>query len=51
MAAKVTLKGDVDLGGSGGQPVARVGDKVEITAGTSAGQWPIISGSGKVKAT
>ena len=50
-AAKVTLKGDVDLGGSGGQPVARVGDKVEITAGTSAGQWPIISGSGKVKAT
>ena len=49
-AAKVTLKGDVDLGGSGGQPVARVGDKVEITAGSSAGQWSIISGSGKVKA-
>ena len=50
-AAKVTLKGDVDLGGSGGQPIARVGDKVEITAGSSAGQWSIISGSGKVKAT
>jgi len=38
-------------GGSGGQPIARVGDKVEITAGSSAGQWSIISGSGKVKAT
>jgi len=50
-AAKVTLKGDVDLGESGGQPVARVGDKVEITAGSSAGQWPIISGSSKVNAT
>ena len=50
-AAKVTLKGDVDLGGSGGQPIARVGDKVEITAGSSAGQWSIISGSEKVKAT
>ena len=48
-AAKVTLKGDVDLGGSGGQGVARIGDKIEITGGSSAGQWPIISGSSKVK--
>ncbi len=48
-ATKVTLKGDVDLGGSGGQPIARIGDKVEITAGSSAGQWPIISGSSLVK--
>jgi phage baseplate assembly protein V len=48
-AAKVTLKGDVDLGGSGGQPIARIGDKVEITGGSSAGQWPIISGSSLVK--
>ena len=50
-AANITLKGNTDLGGSGGQPVARVGDKIEITAGSSAGQWPIISGSSKVKAT
>jgi phage baseplate assembly protein V len=50
-AANITLKGNTDLGGSGGDPVARVGDKVEITAGSSAGEWPIISGSSKVKAT
>lgn len=50
-AASITLKGNTDLGGSGGQPIARVGDKIEITAGSSAGQWPIISGSSKVKAT
>lgn len=49
-APNITLKGNADLGDSGGQPVARVGDKVEITAGSSAGQWPIISGSSKVKA-
>ena len=44
-ATKVTLKGDVDLGESGGQPVARVGDLVRV--GNS--EWPIISGSSKVK--
>ena len=44
-AAKVTLKGDVDLGGSGGQPVARVGDLVLV----GNKEWPIISGSSKVK--
>ena len=50
-AANITLKGNVDLGGSGGNAVARVGDKVKIDSGSSAGQWPIISGSSKVKAT
>jgi len=44
-AIKVTLKGDVDLGESGGQPVARVGDLVRV--GNS--EWPIISGSSLVK--
>lgn len=48
-APNITLKGNTDLGGSGGQPVARIGDKVEITSGSSSGQWPIISGSSKVK--
>ena len=48
-APNITLKGNADLGGSGGRPVARVGDKVEITGGSSAGQWPIISGSSLVK--
>jgi len=50
-AANITLKGNVDLGGSGGNAVARVGDKVKIDSGSSAGEWPIISGSSKVKAT
>jgi phage baseplate assembly protein V len=48
-SSNITLDGNVDLGGSGGQPIARIGDKVEITGGSSAGQWPIISGSSKVK--
>ncbi|MBU6141288.1 MAG: phage baseplate assembly protein V [Proteobacteria bacterium] len=50
-AANITLKGNVDLGGSGGTAVARVGDKVRITSGSSAGEWPIIGGSSNVKAT
>ncbi len=49
-ATNITLKGNVDLGESGGNPVARIGDKVKIDSGSSAGQWPIISGSSKVKA-
>ena len=48
-SSNIILDGNVDLGGSGGQGVARIGDKVEITGGSSAGQWPIISGSSKVK--
>jgi phage baseplate assembly protein V len=49
-AANITLKGNIDLGDSGGNSVARVGDKVKIDSGSSAGEWPIISGSSKVKA-
>ena len=49
-ATNVTLKGNVNLGGSSGQAVARVGDKVKITSGSSAGEWPITSGSSKVNA-
>ncbi len=49
VTSNITLDGNVNLGGSGGQPIARIGDKVEITGGSSAGQWPIISGSSKVK--
>ncbi|MDA9573342.1 phage baseplate assembly protein V [Rickettsiales bacterium] len=48
-SSNITLDGDVDLGGSGGQGVARIGDLVDISAGSSSGQWPIISGSSKVK--
>ena len=48
-SSNITLDGNVDLGGSGRQGVARIGDKVEITGGSSAGQWPIISGSSKIK--
>lgn len=49
--ANITLKGNVSLGGSGGNAVARVGDKVKIDSGSSAGEWPIITGSPKVKST
>lgn len=48
-ATNITLKGDVDLGDVGGNAVARVGDRVRIDSGSSAGEWPIISGSSKVK--
>ncbi len=49
-APNVVVKSDnVQLGADGGAAIARVGDMVEIGAGSSAGQWPIISGSSKVK--
>jgi len=41
----------VDLGGVGGAKVARVGDWVAVGAGSSAGNWPIFSGSDIVSAT
>lgn len=42
--------GRVDLGAGGGQRVARVGDKVHVATGSSAGLWPIVEGSEKVYA-
>jgi len=50
-ASNITLKGNVNLGDNGGKAIARVGDKVKIDSGSSAGQWPIIGGSSNVKAT
>ncbi|MBB4302352.1 hypothetical protein GGD81_001379 [Rhodobium orientis] len=41
----------VDLGDEGGPKVARVGDLVHVQSGSSAGYWPIVSGSEKVRAT
>lgn len=50
-SATVIVKADrVDLGNVGGKRVARVGDKVEIAAGSSAGRWPIVEGSDVVSA-
>ncbi len=40
----------VELAGTGGQKIARAGDLVEIKSGSSAGRWPIVTGSEKVKA-
>lgn len=40
----------VDLGGEGGKPVARVGDMVNVGSGSSAGLWPIVEGSSVVSA-
>ncbi len=50
-SSNITLQGNIDLGGTGGKAIARIGDKVKIDAGSSAGEWPIISGSSTVKAT
>ena len=41
---------NVQLGGEGGRPVARIGDKVNVSTGSSAGLWPIVEGSGSVSA-
>lgn len=50
-AGKVVVESpDIRLGGEGGQKVARVGDQVQVGAGSSAGLWPIVEGSDKVRA-
>lgn len=50
-AGKVVVDApDIRLGGDGGQKVARIGDRVEVGAGSSAGLWPIVEGSDKVRA-
>ncbi len=41
----------VDLGASDGKAVARVGDMVNVTYGSSAGLHPIVEGSSKVFAS
>lgn len=46
----VVSAGDINLGGLGGPAVARVGDLVNVSSGSSTGLWPIVSGSGKVNA-
>lgn len=40
---------NVDLGDAGGPPVARVGDLVHVTFGSSAGLHPIVTGSSLVR--
>lgn len=51
-APKVVVQSDdISLGGEGGAKVARVGDLVAVGSGSSTGNWPIISGSDKVKAS
>lgn len=39
----------IDLAASGGPAVARIGDEVAVGAGSSAGRWPIVSGSSRVR--
>jgi len=41
---------DVHLGGEGGEKVARIGDRVDVKTGSSAGLWPIVEGSESVRA-
>ncbi len=40
----------VSLGGEGGKQVARIGDRVRVASGSSAGLWPIVEGSSVVSA-
>ncbi|MDB2704921.1 phage baseplate assembly protein V [Pseudomonadota bacterium] len=40
---------DINLGNGESAGLARVGDMVQIGSGSSAGLWPIVSGSNKVK--
>lgn len=40
----------IELGGEGGKKVARLGDKVNVGSGSSAGLWPIVEGSDVVSA-
>lgn len=50
-ASKVVVSAPaVELGGAGGKAVARIGDRVAVSAGSSAGLWPIVEGSGAVRA-
>lgn len=44
------VNGQVDLGGEGGERVARIGDMVEVQTGSSAGLHPIVEGSSSVRA-
>ncbi|GAC1040298.1 phage baseplate assembly protein V [Rhizobium sp. No.120] len=47
--AKVIVESpNVQLGGEGGKKIARIGDKVEVGAGSSKGLWPIVEGSSRV---
>ena len=46
----IVSSADVRLGGEGGEKVARVGDRVKIDTGSSAGLWPIVEGSSSVTA-
>lgn len=39
---------NVQLGGDGGKRVARIGDRVNVASGSSAGLWPIVEGSSQV---
>lgn len=49
-APKVVVKSDnVHLGAQGGPKVARIGDRVQVGTGSSAGLWPIVEGSAKVR--
>lgn len=49
--AKAIIKADkVELGDEGGPAVARIGDRVKVPVGSSAGLWPIVEGSSIVNA-
>lgn len=41
----------INLGSGSGKGVARIGDTVTIGSGSSAGSWPIVSGSAVVRAS
>ncbi|TCS62593.1 phage baseplate assembly protein V [Varunaivibrio sulfuroxidans] len=49
-APAVTINStDIQLAGAGGAQIARVGDLVDVASGSSAGRWPIVTGSANVR--
>ncbi len=48
--ATISATGSITFGGDGALGLARLGDMVEVSTGSSAGLWPIVTASTKVKA-
>lgn len=50
-APEVSFDGQAGVGTGARQPVARIGDLVEVGAGSSAGLWPIVTGASDMEAS
>lgn len=50
-APEVSVNGTLGVGTGDRQPVARIGDLVNVGSGSSAGLWPIVSGAQDMEAS